>query len=453
MNKRINILMLLLTLAMGVSAANFRIECVGKATQVVQGQDTIFIFKDAPALKTSNDSAVNWYNTQDTTTAIASNAKEIYTLNSGDGVAVRVGNRWMVRYVFWYKDIHPTITIPSVQTHCRSTAVTVEGTIPEASYRTLNGQKTELKRHHTASFTSLAWAGEAWQDSLVLLDINTLHTGENVLPERMLRESTVAICCDADWANALSIAVDSVISPLTQPTAISSYPTSVTTVRGEKGERSNEVERPVEEGVLTGSAPLDILFKSNPTPAVEFYQWRIYKGTQLIVNRTDQDTRYTFMEPGQYRVVGAVTNTFCPCQDQTDPDCVADSTEFTVAVSESYILVPNAFSPNGDGKNDEFRVEYRSIKEFHCWVYNRWGKLVYEWTDPAKGWDGTINGLPAPEGAYFYVIRAMGTDADKNAKFISQVAYKKKDKNEAQQKAIIGVYQLAGDINLLRGKK
>ena len=123
--------------------------------------------------------------------------------------------------------------------------------------------------------------------------------------------------------------------------------------------------------------------------------------------------------------------------------------EVTVNISESYLAVPNVFTPNGDGQNDEFRVAYRSLREFHCWVYNRWGHLVFEWTDPAKGWDGTISGgRPAAEGAYFYVIRALGTDAAKNAKYSAKASYKKKKANADE--SVIGVYQLSGDINLLR---
>jgi len=119
-----------------------------------------------------------------------------------------------------------------------------------------------------------------------------------------------------------------------------------------------------------------------------------------------------------------------------------------VAISESFLAVPNVFTPNGDHHNDEFRVSYRSIKEFHCWVYNRWGHLVYEWTDPAKGWDGTIGGRPAAEGAYFYVIRALGTDAPKNASYMMKAAYNKK--KISADESVIGVYQMSGDINLLR---
>ena len=97
--------------------------------------------------------------------------------------------------------------------------------------------------------------------------------------------------------------------------------------------------------------------------------------------------------------------------------------------------------------NDEFRVVYRSIKEYNIWIYNRWGHLVYKSNDPAKGWDGTIGGRPAAEGAYYYVIRALGTDAEMG--YMMKPKYTKKLK---KQDLPIGVYQLSGDINLLRGK-
>ena len=140
-------------------------------------------------------------------------------------------------------------------------------------------------------------------------------------------------------------------------------------------------------------------------------------------------------------MVGQVSNEYC----------TSDSVETVINISESYLRVPNVFTPNGDGHNDEFRVAYRSLREFHCWVYNRWGKLVYQWSDPDKGCDGMIGGRPAAEGAYFYVIRAMGTDAAKNASYVGLKAVYQKRKTNSDA-SVIGVYQLSGDINLIRGK-
>lgn len=66
---------------------------------------------------------------------------------------------------------------------------------------------------------------------------------------------------------------------------------------------------------------------------------------------------------------------------------------------------PNAFSPNGDGRNDLFRpitVGRREVKSFQ--VFNRYGQLVFESKQAQRGWDGTMNGRTADIGTYFYQI-------------------------------------------------
>ena len=77
----------------------------------------------------------------------------------------------------------------------------------------------------------------------------------------------------------------------------------------------------------------------------------------------------------------------------------------------SKLTFPNAFSPNGDGKNDKFMAkECENIAEFHAYIFNRWGQKLFEWTDPTDGWDGTHNGNPVKEGVYFILCKAKGTD-------------------------------------------
>jgi gliding motility-associated-like protein len=69
-------------------------------------------------------------------------------------------------------------------------------------------------------------------------------------------------------------------------------------------------------------------------------------------------------------------------------------------------FIPNAFSPNGDGVNDVFRIEnitYQKLVEFR--IFNRWGKQVFEVSDPAKGWDGTQDNKPSDIGTYYYLVR------------------------------------------------
>jgi gliding motility-associated-like protein len=68
--------------------------------------------------------------------------------------------------------------------------------------------------------------------------------------------------------------------------------------------------------------------------------------------------------------------------------------------------IPTAFTPNGDGLNDLFRIrglKYQRIVDFK--VYNRWGQLVYDYvTGDAQGWNGMYNGQPADMGVYNYSI-------------------------------------------------
>jgi gliding motility-associated-like protein len=86
--------------------------------------------------------------------------------------------------------------------------------------------------------------------------------------------------------------------------------------------------------------------------------------------------------------------------------CIATDTAIVRINFRSDVLVPSAFSPNGDGLNDEFKVaniKYQKLLEFR--VFDRWGNMVYEGNNPARGWDGTYKGQPAPTDVYFYTIR------------------------------------------------
>ncbi len=70
------------------------------------------------------------------------------------------------------------------------------------------------------------------------------------------------------------------------------------------------------------------------------------------------------------------------------------------------LMLPNAFTPNGDGLNDIFRVKYPfAIKAFRLAVYNRLGEKMFETTDMAKGWDGSCKGNSQPMGVYVWVVQ------------------------------------------------
>lgn len=175
---------------------------------------------------------------------------------------------------------------------------------------------------------------------------------------------------------------------------------------------TNENQRPTATS-LDGSAPMEVEFFSNPVGNPTNFEWFFYKDGELFLSKQDENYTHTFSESGKYKVKIEV---------RKESELASDSIE--ISVSESAIAVPKIFTPNGDGFNDEFRVAYTSLAEFDCTILNRWGRIVYRFSNPQKGWDGTINGKQAAEGTYFYIIRAKGSDGK--------------------------AYQLKGHINLLR---
>lgn len=428
---------LLLVLAM--PAYSLHVECVGKAVQLVNDGDTLLLFASTPELKTAGGVGnTDWYRLPDTITPVLTNSEYFSSPESGEGYMIKVGGKWETFWVFDYESIRPQITEITADLQCNATTLTLIGTLPKMTYKKLNGLSNTYPHICQITYRDASWdaTNETWADSTAVSE----QEFASVMTVGAPPVRTDFAVCDM-LAQQLDLSIDTIYSPVYEPIALKAHPMTITTTRGVKGETSNEVSRPYETtSILSMSAPLEVLFRANGLNA-EYYQWRIYKGSDLLVKRSDSEHRYTFQEPSSYRAVVDISNA----------NCTLDSVEFTISISESMLLVPNVFTPNGDGANDEFRVAYRSLKEFHCWVYNRWGMLVYEWTDPAKGWDGTINGQQAPEGAYYYVIRALGTDAAANAKYTTKPAYKRAVKKQSD--SMVGIYQMSGAVNLLRGGK
>jgi gliding motility-associated-like protein len=84
-----------------------------------------------------------------------------------------------------------------------------------------------------------------------------------------------------------------------------------------------------------------------------------------------------------------------------------DTADVKIKVTyDSYSGMPNAFSPNGDGLNDVFKIEnmrFDKLTEFK--IFNRWGRQIFDTNIPSKGWDGNINGKPAAADVYYYSIK------------------------------------------------
>ncbi len=96
-----------------------------------------------------------------------------------------------------------------------------------------------------------------------------------------------------------------------------------------------------------------------------------------------------------------------------------NTTSVTVHVRPPDLMMPNAFSPNGDGLNDQFgpvNVTNQAVKEFS--IFNRYGQRVFYTLHPETGWDGNYRQQACDAGVYYYIIRysVPGSDEEYNLK-------------------------------------
>lgn len=85
--------------------------------------------------------------------------------------------------------------------------------------------------------------------------------------------------------------------------------------------------------------------------------------------------------------------------------CGSSKDDMSVLKGTCKVYVPSAFTPNKDGKNDDFKaLGTESVSKLHLKVFNRWGAVVFETTDKSKGWDGTANGKPLDSGVFIYTL-------------------------------------------------
>jgi len=138
----------------------------------------------------------------------------------------------------------------------------------------------------------------------------------------------------------------------------------------------------------------------------------------FVWQETTVDTKTLPFATESIELVPASNDTFASFVRYTlrakSPEGCIKITEKTFALIFPKIAFPNAFSPDGDGNNDKFQmilfegIGYVERME----IYNRWGGLVFESTDPNAAWDGTTKGQPAPSDVYvFRVIWRRGDGA------------------------------------------
>jgi gliding motility-associated-like protein len=154
------------------------------------------------------------------------------------------------------------------------------------------------------------------------------------------------------------------------------------------------------------------------------------------VHSSNRDTLISFGQHVRLYVTGASNYTWTPVGSLDDPNspspiasprettnyivsgtdsngCVARDTVKVMVDYKNTLLIPSGFTPNGDGRNDVFKVvapSFQRLMEFR--VFNRWGQEIFSTTDIYSGWDGTWKGVEQPVGNYQYLIRVAYPDGN-----------------------------------------
>lgn len=174
---------------------------------------------------------------------------------------------------------------------------------------------------------------------------------------------------------------------------------------------------------FTGPGPFTVHFRAEIPESATYYAWEIALDQAfqtLEVQYHDLDVDYEFHDAGTFYARFTTGNSDNTVETYSEP--------YVIQVTESQLDIPNVITPDSpSGNNRVFKVKYKSLVRFEMWVFNRWGVELFHTTDPAEGWDGKHNGKTVPTGAYYYLVKAQGTDGIK--------------------------YERKGDINVLRLRK
>ena len=89
----------------------------------------------------------------------------------------------------------------------------------------------------------------------------------------------------------------------------------------------------------------------------------------------------------------------------TPEGCTATDEIKIIEECPYYIWIPNSFTPNNDGKNDEFKIVTENLESYQLMIFNRWGELVFQSNISTNAWNGTFKGKEVAEGIYTYRVK------------------------------------------------
>ncbi|MDH3709592.1 MAG: PKD domain-containing protein [Cyclobacteriaceae bacterium] len=132
----------------------------------------------------------------------------------------------------------------------------------------------------------------------------------------------------------------------------------------------------------------------NRSEGAESYFWDFGDGN----TSTEFEPTHRYERAGEYDVTLIATNQY-GCNDTLTIE------KAVFADDGGKFLIPNTFTPNGDGKNDVFVPEVFGVVNFHMEIYDRWGELLFVTDDQNNGWDGYYKGRLSTQDVYVYKLK------------------------------------------------
>ncbi len=123
--------------------------------------------------------------------------------------------------------------------------------------------------------------------------------------------------------------------------------------------------------------------------------WSFGDGKSLNYDVNQGNISHFYEDTGSFEIFLSLSN---------EGNCTDSKLQTVCVIPKSLVVSPTAFSPNGDGMNDEFKFKSFGAGRIVFTIYNRWGEKLFETNDINKGWDGTYKGKKMPIGNYTWQV-------------------------------------------------
>lgn len=395
------------------------------------GLNAVYVLNNVEGVSVSyeaQENTVEWYKYSNLGGGYAEQIKDLviddkeFTLSKLEGDMGYLIKDGLKEYNFWIinykgKEFEVESLDLAEDNDCAATALNFKGNASPLIYYTITGRQETVSREISIQYNNLEWDEDSYQYNEIDQE-KILGSIENkiIISPPIYCKTSFLLSGDQfqkKWNQEKKLETAE-FSP------ISVEVKTFANHNGFEDNKDNQISGQTEG--LGGSAPYEISFESYVTDAVIHNEWQMsedenFENVNYRINQRDFD--YTFTEEGTVyiRFIGS----------NADGSCEAFGDVYKVEIGSSELMIPNAFSPDGDGINDEWKVAYRSLLTFKCWIFNKHGQQVYYFEDPSLGWDGKRNGKYIKSGVYYYVIEATGSDGKK--------------------------YKRSGDINIITSRK